>query len=367
MATPDKNLAYMDIEGRKFSRWKTLSVQRGLEQACSTFGFTASAPRPFDVNPIGVSPGQLAVIGIGTDKLITGFVDVVEGSGSKDNHLFSISGRSKVGDLVDCSVISKPRQFSSYSILNIAQSLADSYDISVSLQAGVEDEIIKYYSVESTASVLEAISRLARLRGLLLFDDPAGGLILGRAGSSKTSDALKVPGNALTMQLTCDASRRYSEYLCKGQSAGDDDNFGTITTEIEGSAFDAGNNRNRTKVIKPETKARKKFCLSRAQWEASTRLGKSTRVTATVRGWRQSTGVLWAPNQNTICTFPDIGLNDAQLLISKVSYSLTEEGQITTLTLLPENAFLAQPITAALLKKIGFTGAKKTGVTLWKT
>ncbi|MNW14852.1 phage late control protein GPD [compost metagenome] len=66
-------------------------------------------------------------------------------------------------------------------------------------------------------------------------------------------------------------------------------------------------------------------------------------TTYQVQGWRQSNGDLW--RHNTLVRVIDPVLEiDGDMLISKVTYSLSAQGSITTLQVAPPHTFDANPI-----------------------
>ena len=69
---------------------------------------------------------------------------------------------------------------------------------------------------------------------------------------------------------------------------------------------------------------------------------KAMTVTYVVQGWRQSNGQLWRHNMITRVIDPIIGL-DRDMLISRITYTLSEQGTITKLELGPPESFEPEP------------------------
>jgi len=61
-----------------------------------------------------------------------------------------------------------------------------------------------------------------------------------------------------------------------------------------------------------------------------------------VQGWRQSNGDLWRHNTLVKVTDPVLGF-DSDMLISKVTYSLSAQGSVTTLQVAPPHTFDPDP------------------------
>lgn len=71
-------------------------------------------------------------------------------------------------------------------------------------------------------------------------------------------------------------------------------------------------------------------------------MGRALSTTYQVQGWRQSNGDLW--RHNTLVRVKDSVLGfDDDMLISKVTYSLSVQGSVTTLHVAPPHTFDANP------------------------
>jgi prophage tail gpP-like protein len=65
-------------------------------------------------------------------------------------------------------------------------------------------------------------------------------------------------------------------------------------------------------------------------------------VDVTVQGWEQKGGALWPLNAEVMIDAPFLGVSGA-MLISEVTYSLSDAGTTTDLTLRPTGSFAPQP------------------------
>jgi len=82
---------------------------------------------------------------------------------------------------------------------------------------------------------------------------------------------------------------------------------------------------------------------ARANWERGSRMGKARGPPPTpVFGWRQSNGQLWRHNTLVRVIDPIIGF-DRDLLISRITYSLSDAGMLAKLEVAPPDSFEPEP------------------------
>jgi prophage tail gpP-like protein len=114
-------------------------------------------------------------------------------------------------------------------------------------------------------------------------------------------------------------------------------------SEVSGVSTDPIIGRKRITVINESAQLTPELAQQRADWESGIRVGKAGTTTYRVQGWRQSNGDLW--KHNTLVRVIDKVLGfDHDMLISKVTYSLSEQGSVTTLQVAPPYTFDANPV-----------------------
>lgn len=329
------------IRNQEFDGWESISVSGGIERAASDFALSVTERFPGQPNPMRIFPTDPCEIRIGNDLVITGFVDKVEPSYDATSHTNAVSGRSKTQDLIDCSITEK-RGFQDRRIDQIAQAIADEYNITVELQEVRTGKIDKFRT-QSGETPFEAIERLCRQQGLLITDNRFGELVLTEAGSTAATDALVTGQNILTGGASYDASNRYSEIIVRGHRFGDDSNFGRSLFGANQEEQDSEVPRRRALIIDAETLGNVGSFQDRARWEVARRAGESANFTYTVQGWRQSDGTLWTHNQ--LVKVQDAILSvDTELLIVEWTFDLTNSGgEVTTLQLGPPEGYKLIP------------------------
>ncbi len=341
--TGQNNIVTMTVNGRNYSGWTSVDISAGIEQTARSFSLTVTHPWPDSNGAQPIRPGDACIVKIGNDTVITGYVDAAPISHDKSNITRNITGRSKTADLIDCAAIKKGGQWKGQKVERIAADLASWYGIKVvtKIDTGLP---VPVHQIQQGESVFECLDRLMRARQLFLTDNEKGDLVFIDVGTEKASTILfvdKEKGNVESGSASFDCSKRFSEYVCKGQSAGDDQVFGTETTQTQEMSSDPGIRRRRVLVIKQSGQADRGTCKNRVLFERDSRAGKSRAATFSVTGWRQGDGTLWRPNLMVKVIDPILEINE-WMVISSVNYKLDDNGLVTMLNVAPEEAFARQ-------------------------
>lgn len=363
MASPE-NTVWLKVNGVDYGGWKSVSITSGLDRQARDFelGITRRWPGQSDV-PRAVAPGDSCQVLIGSDLVLTGFVDATPIRYDHASLSVGVRGRSATADLVDCAAINEPGQWSGRRLAEIIRDLAAPYSVAVVADA-VTTDVVATHQIDQGETVFESIDRLISTRALLSTDDAQGRLVLTRAGTLKATTALVHGDNILDCDAPLDFKDRYSRYVVKGQSIGDDASFGGAVSVLA-EASDPGVKRRRVMMKKQTGDATAQYARLEARWEAASRSGKSYKTTYTVQGWRQADGALWLPNMLVHVRDPVVGY-DTDMLIGEVTYSLDDQGTRCRLTVAPPGAWDLKPDAAKEKKSGGKSGGvlTKPGETL---
>jgi prophage tail gpP-like protein len=328
----------LKVNGDYYGGWESVNIERGIEQIAGTFELSVTDRWNTDQGQqaFGLQPGQACEVLVDGQTVITGYTDSVNPSYDARSHSITVSGRDKTADLVDCSAIYKSGQWSNKKIEQIAADLVAPFGIQVIVAADT-GAALPIFAIQEGASVFEELERAAKMRALLLMSDGLGNLLLTRAGTVKSPTGLTEGENILTANGKFDWKDRFSDYIVKGQSKGDDDNYGETVAHRAASVKDAGINRYRPLIVIAEDQDGNATLRQRAEWERNVRSGRGARATITVQGWTVN-GQLWQPNTLTWLRSPRLSA-DRQMLIVSVGFSLDESGTVTTLELANPHAF----------------------------
>ena len=197
------------------------------------------------------------------------------------------------------------------------------------------------FRIEEGESVFEALDRACRFRAVLLLSDGRGGLILGSRLRMRGRSATRLERgvNILAASGTASWLGRFSEYTLLGQQAGNDDLSAEEVAHVEATARDIGVSRHRPLTIIGEQSQDPDEAKARIDWEANVRAARARSAAITVQGWREvPDGALWAPGVLVPVSDDWLGI-DQELLVSRVSQSLSSAGTVTQLDLVPRDAF----------------------------
>lgn len=340
---PDK--VTLKVAGQQFDGWTSVSVSKGIKNPAAAFSleYAKRSDQPF--TPPSIPTGAACEVLIGGETVITGFVDATNPAFDAASRSLRVEGRDKAADLVDCSALNAPGTWKARTLIQIAADLVGPFGIAVSARADV-GAAFKSFAVQQGETVWEALERLARFRGLLAVSTPAGAVEFIQPGQRRAAFSLVQGQQLLSATAGHDARDRFSRYILKGQSAGDDEVNGAAAASPSAEATDAAITRYRPMLIVAEEQATLASLRARAGWEASVRAAVGERVDLTVQGWRDPAGAIWAADLVVPVTAPWIDV-DGDLLIADVTFNLDNDGGSTTsLTCTPPDAYRPEPPAA---------------------
>lgn len=335
------------IGGRQLTGWSSIRVSRGIEHCPSDFELSLTEQYPGEADAFVVQPGDACSVLLGSDLVLTGYVDRVHYAISAGQHVVTAIGRSKCSDLVDCAAEWPGGQISGSDALGIAQKLAQPYGITVTAP-GSKGEIVQQFNLMLGETAFEIIERVCRYGALLAYDQPDGNLLLAQAAQVVAASGFTQGVNVQAATMATSMDQRYSVYLCMMQSM-------DVTMDIgEGGnllalASDENVPRHRNRIIISEAPSGgQDFAQKRATWEANRRIGRSQQLTVITDSWRDQAGVLWTPNTLVPLSLPVLkcGDDDNKLiwLITQVTYRRDRDGTTAELVIMRPEAFLPIPI-----------------------
>jgi prophage tail gpP-like protein len=338
------------VDGKLYAGWKQASVTRAMDAASGAFNLAVSDRWAPNSQPWAIEPGNECEVRVGGEVVISGYVDLVRPSFDAESHSIQVQGRDKSGDLVDCSAVHDPDEWTSISLLQLANKLGAPFGISATAETDI-GKPLDLVKLQHGETVLEAINRHAKMRKVLVMPDAKGGILLTRTGARRASVELIQGRNILRADGTLDWSERYSQYIVKGQANFSEETDGETESHVSASVKDAGVSRYRPLLITNEGECNNATAGDRATWEANTRLGKSARASVTVQGWRQADGgELWQPNMLVRISASWLSLV-GEMLIRQVTFDKDSRGTTTRLDLVSPQAYDQEPPKAKAAKK----------------
>lgn len=325
------NAVTVFIGGKSYTGWKSMSIRRDLTAVSGSFSFSVFDKWRQLEDQWPIKPGSEVRIFIGTQKVITGYIDDLEAQFSPDERSITITGREKTGDLVDCTAPAEPGELKNVTILGIANKLIAPFGVSAVVDTGVDiGSSFSSWTIKQGETVFENLDRAAKQRGLLLISNADGNLVITSRGSQTTPTELTLGVNIKTGSASYSMAERYSEYTVKGQAQGTDDIDEGISAGSKGTATDPTVGRYRPITIINEANTDSGVAAKRAQWEATFRAANSIKVTAEVVTWFRPDGLLWKVNELIPVTIPFLGLTRRKMLINSLEFKKNDQGGTTT-------------------------------------
>ena len=170
------------VGGQAYGGWKSLEVERGIEQLAGEFQLTLTHRWPGEDAPIGLREGLPCEVKFGQDLLITGYIDTIDIDLTDTSCRLSVSGRDKTGDLVDSSAIHGSGQWKNVRLEQIVRDICKPFGIEVLVQTDT-GEAISSFSLDDGEKAFDAIDRAARSKAILV-SSLAGQLVLTRASET---------------------------------------------------------------------------------------------------------------------------------------------------------------------------------------
>lgn len=334
------------VGGLIYRGWRSMKCSIGLDAAAAEISIEMAErwAGAEDAAQIAraIRPGAEFLLTLEGDEVVKGYLDALEVAYDATNHTLTVRGREYTADLVDCAAtLDGPYEWANIGLEEAARRIAEPYDIKVRAETDL-GKPFERFSIQPGEAAWECLARAARERAVIATGDGLGTLILTRAGEGgDAAGALRLggnDGNILRANGSFEVAERHDVVVVRGQAQGDSED----APQGEARARDEDILRYRPKVIIAEAQGEGVTFQDRATHEVRVAAGKSRRVRYTVPGWRGSTGALWRPNTKVWVEDAFLELK-RELLISNVTFSLTDQGTVTELQVAPVDAYALLP------------------------
>ncbi|TVR05673.1 MAG: Mu P family protein [Salinarimonadaceae bacterium] len=215
------------VAGMVLARWTAVDIIRDLSEISGSFILTlrddirsrASWPygTPGEIGPMLLS--QRVEISIHGELYLVGWAEDVIPDASEGEAILTISGRDLTGDLADCAAGPEgPVEFANVTLEDLAGQLCAPFGISVRADVDTGAPFEKA-TIDAAETVLSAIEKHARQRGVLVTSDGVEGLLLTRSGQTRAPSDIRFPGPGVKRSSARFSTRdRFSDYFVKGQT-----------------------------------------------------------------------------------------------------------------------------------------------------
>ena len=337
------------VDGKEYSGWKRVAVSRGLEMGPHQFEVEAAPDLDADRGIFAIEDGMPVQVLVDDTLVTNGYIDDIDVSYDKRSSSVTVRGRSKLGDLVDCSTAGQ--QTKKQSLKSLATILCSPFGISVGVESSARDAANKLFgmsdlTLDAGQPIWEFLEELARVRGVMLVSTATGDLQITRAGTSRAAVALELGGNILAAKGSRSHRSLFSEISVTGQQPAWQSNAAGATSQaIAKETGDA--KRHRPCVLFSDSPSDTANCQAQAKHKRRVNYGRSRQVIYTVQGWRQAEDErIWLPNQLVQVTDARNHMNNSTRLITEARLMMDiRSGRTTELTVMPPEALdlLAEP------------------------
>ena len=324
-------------DGKAHAHWLSADITLDLENIArvATIPIALVPGYPPDIHrqdEVGVK--------VGDTTLVTGFV-LATGAFYKYNDCgLKIAIRDRTGDLIKSSALHKGGQWRNVKMDVIATDLIKPYG----LKLRVLDDVgaaLKEFKLEHGESVHDALSRLAKKRGLIVTSNAQGELVLCKAGKTKATGAIVRGQNVIEAEDIGTDEDRCSEYIAYGQSEVADD-FDSCKQK-KAHAVDKEIKRKLPMIINADGKVSQADLQQLVDHQMRVRRGHAYGIQYKIEGWT-TLGAAWDINQR-IPIYDDImGLHGEEWLIVKIQYTVDiNDGDVRNITVRPVEAYEPEP------------------------
>jgi prophage tail gpP-like protein len=164
--------------------WLSASLTRRMDQASATFALELTERWAGQPNRRVILPGTAAQLWLDGRQMVNGFVDEVAVAYDATSHRVSVSGRDRLGDLVDsAAAVDGAHQWSGLDLTGLARSIIAPFGVPLTQETDV-GAVFENFAVQPGEQAMAALARAARARAVLIMGDGLGGLVLTRAGGA---------------------------------------------------------------------------------------------------------------------------------------------------------------------------------------
>lgn len=333
------------VAGVAYAGWLQSEVDRNMEAISGTFNIPVSL---VPGSPPAIARQDPVQIRIGSTVVMTGFVLSAEPFYRGSDCGMRITGRDRTGDLVRCSAIHQGGQWRNAGLDQIARDLVAPF----SLQVAVDCDIgapLQDFKLAHGETVLDALARAARLRGVMVTRDSEGRLLLTKAGTRVFAGQIIRGQNVISMEGVGTDDNRHSHYFVYGQS--------NTVADFEAArgpkatARDEGMTRYLPLVINADGNITQAELQALASHTARVRYGHSQGIRYTVEGWTWQ-GQAWPINER-VAVFDDVaGLDGQEWLICSTRQTCDlKAGDTTEMLLRPIEAYDTAPLKTRVKRR----------------
>lgn len=333
----------IQVNGKPFTDFVTVKATVDLKTMANDFSFTASAVSDFPP----LKKGDTAVVTVDDTKILTGFIDEIDGTDQEGTHTITYAGRDKTGDLIDSeiNVIDDIKASESLTLKKIIEIVISHLGLKLEvvdlLNADPFNAAEDIIAPRVGMKALEFIAGYAFKRQALLSSNGDGNVLITQSSPQDSGAVLqRLTGandnNILSQNWSLNGSAQYNKYVHRGQLAPQATNLAASfdIKKIEnqsGEAVDETIRLGRQKVIVETNSYSSAQLKNRALWAKQLAAAKANTFSCVTNGHQKPLGGVWAVN-TLVQINSDVADITRKMLLETITFS-EGEGQPTTSSL----------------------------------
>lgn len=332
----------LKINGETLVDYESCSLRFSMENFAHQFSFTYANKWLNNKLPLPFSEFDPCSVWVDGVKVIDGYIDDVPISYNATTHSISVNGFAWTGHMVDSSAVYKTGSWKNSDLLTLCMNVSEPFGVKVIADPWALPYLggpFKTWAIEDGETAFEFVARALKHRGLFAISNAERQLVITKASSRVSPGMIELGANVLSANRSSRFKDRHSYYLVKSQTAGTDDFFSSDAAGPFFSVSDPQITVYRPLIVVSDGAGKKPDLEQRANWELTTRVGRSRRLSYTLQGLK--TPGLQAWTLNTLIGVKDdkCGLSGDTLLVAAFDMSVSSGGTFTTVELCRPDAF----------------------------
>jgi len=344
MANEAMGTAVVEIGGKRFDKFVSLSLTRSKEEATCSGNIVLSWPGAEMFNAQS-PPAQELVDGAEGKLYLDGQlaatfeIDTRTSNGTPTNFELTLSFRGLASELVDSSPDHPTGQENKKPPPQIVRKLMEGHRPQLIDRSGYSRPIERFI-IATGESIERAMRRVTREFGLNFYENEEGNVVLEKKGENEgTGQALILGGrNFYEWSVKRDMATRMKKVETVGSSIPTDKDYARTAEERKGEANDTTVKKKREKVVQIDSDHDKQTIKDRAMTEVRRRSAQGVNVTLKMSTWSDDSGRLWKVGRLHPVKIPVDQINNT-LMINRVQFDLSSTERTATLTLVNSDTY----------------------------
>lgn len=350
---PSDDVALL-VRGQTFSGWTSVRISRCLDRMPNDFEIEATEISPEQPQGFFCVPGDAIELTVGSELILTGYIDRYAPSVTPDSHTIRVTGRSRSQDLVDCNITdAEGMQDAAGDFFQLATRLAAPFNIDIKNQATTTPKPLPQFQMMLTDTPFSVLDRASRYLGLIMYDDVDGNVIVGSLSDQRAGSDMVLGLNVESVACEFSMDQRFSDYWAFRMPYFNPGDSSISHQQLSAGHFqDTAVPRHRPKAIVAAFVGidNQSFAAQEAAWQCGRRYGRSWSARIVTSTWRDGAGQLWKPNTLIGLDLPQLSIRPGLRVtwcIGMVTYIRGEGGTTCELLIMPQEAFMPEPTILA--------------------